>query len=190
MLILCCREWSAQVICQRHPTHQNSSLERPCLYHTQIMRPSSQALSMQSTLLQHGPSTFTTDTRWEVSAEAFQRLFEMADKLDLNGYITPVQAWNRIRDHENFSRLTREKLRALEHNMRPNIRCQGWVNNSLQELLLICDSYAAIMEEAIFEILLDQALSSWRKFIDVSDAMNCLFSRAWRKKQQQISEQG
>ncbi|KAJ5342084.1 hypothetical protein N7541_011208 [Penicillium brevicompactum] len=121
------------------------SLERPCLSRTQVMRPNSQTLSMQGTLLQHAPSTFTTDTRWEVSAEAFQRLFEMADKLDLNGYITPVQAWNRIRDHENFSRLTREKLRTLEHNMGPNIRCQG---------------YAAIMEEAIFEILLDQALSS------------------------------
>jgi hypothetical protein len=80
---------------------------------------------MQGTLLQYAPSTLTTDTRWEVSAEVFQKLFEMADRLDLDGYITPVQAWNRIRDHDSFSRLTREKLKTLENAMRPNIKCQG-----------------------------------------------------------------
>lgn len=80
---------------------------------------------MQGTLLQYAPPTLATDTQWEVSAEVFQKLFEMADRLDLDGYITPVQAWNRIRDHENFSQLTREKLKILENNMRPNIKCQG-----------------------------------------------------------------
>jgi hypothetical protein len=80
---------------------------------------------MQGTLLQYAPSTLATDSRWEVSAEVFQKLFEMADKLNLDGYITPVQAWNRIRDHDNFQQLTREKLKTLENAMRPNIKCQG-----------------------------------------------------------------
>ncbi|CAG8022293.1 unnamed protein product [Penicillium salamii] len=121
------------------------SLERPCLYHTQNAQPNRHTFSMQGTLLQYAPPTLATDTQWEVSAEVFQKLFEMADRLDLDGYITPVQAWNRIRDHENFSQLTREKLKILENNMRPNIKCQG---------------FAAIMEEPIFEILLNQALGS------------------------------
>jgi hypothetical protein len=105
--------------------HQLLRLERPCLSHTQGSQPSGHALSMQGTLLQYAPTSLATDSRWEVSAEVFQRLFEMADKLDLKGYITPVQAWNQIRDHENFSRLTRGKLKTLENAMRPNIKCQG-----------------------------------------------------------------
>ncbi|KAJ5963464.1 uncharacterized protein N7479_003340 [Penicillium vulpinum] len=105
--------------------------------------PSGHAMSMQGTLLQPAPPTLDSDSRWQVSADVFQKLFEMADRLDLNGYITPVQAWNRIRDHEKFPRLSREKLKTLENAMRPNIRCQG---------------FAAIMEEPIFEILLNKAL--------------------------------
>ncbi|CAI7564035.1 unnamed protein product [Penicillium glandicola] len=119
------------------------SLERPCLSHISSAHPSGHALSMQGTLLQLAPPTLDGDSRWQVSAEVFQKLFEMADRLDLDGYITPVQAWNRIRDHENFPRLTRERLKTLESAMRPNIKCQG---------------FAAIMEEAIFEILLSKAL--------------------------------
>jgi hypothetical protein len=57
--------------------------------------------------------------------EAFQRLLEMAGGLDLDGYITPVQAWNRIKIHENFSRMTRGNLDELEASMRPHIKCQG-----------------------------------------------------------------
>ncbi|KAJ5501555.1 hypothetical protein N7453_006372, partial [Penicillium expansum] len=119
------------------------SLERPCLSHISSAHPSGHAVSMQGTLLQLAPPTLDSDSRWQVSAEVFQKLFEMADRLDLDGYITPVQAWNRIRDHENFPWLTRERLRTLENAMRPNIKCQG---------------FAAIMEEAIFEILLNKAL--------------------------------
>ncbi|KAJ5483532.1 hypothetical protein N7530_002778 [Penicillium desertorum] len=107
-------------------------------------QPSGHAVSMQGTLLQLAPPTLDSESRWQVSAEVFQKLFEMADKLDLNGYITPVQAWNRINDHENFPRLTRERLKTLQNAMRPHIKCQG---------------FAAIMEEAIFEILLNKALS-------------------------------
>ncbi|KAJ5870797.1 hypothetical protein N7455_005738 [Penicillium solitum] len=119
------------------------SLERPCLSHISSAHPTGHAVSMQGTLLQLAPPTLDSDSRWQVSAEVFQRLFEMADRLDLDGYITPVQAWNRIRDHENFPRLTRERLKTLENAMRPNIKCRG---------------FAAIMEEAIFEILLNKAL--------------------------------
>ncbi|CAG8891154.1 unnamed protein product [Penicillium egyptiacum] len=101
------------------------SLERPCLSHISSAQPSGHAVSMQGTLLQLAPPTLDSDSRWQVSAEVFQKLFEMADKLDLNGYITPVQAWNRIRDHENFPRLTRERLKALENSMRIHIKCRG-----------------------------------------------------------------
>ncbi|KAJ5608315.1 hypothetical protein N7537_004934 [Penicillium hordei] len=119
------------------------SLERPCLSHISSAHHTGHAVSMQGTLLQLAPPTIDSDSRWQVSAEVFQRLFEMADRLDLDGYITPVQAWNRIRDHKNFPRLTRERLKTLENAMRPNIKCQ---------------EFAAIMEEAIFEILLNKAL--------------------------------
>ncbi|CAG7934955.1 unnamed protein product [Penicillium nalgiovense] len=119
------------------------SLERPCLSHISSAQPSGHAVSMQGTLLQLAPPTLDSESRWQVSAEVFQKLFEMADRLDLNGYITPVQAWNRIRDHENFPRLTRERLKSLQNAMRSHIKCQG---------------FAAIMEEDIFEILLNKAL--------------------------------
>jgi hypothetical protein len=68
--------------------------------------------------------------------EVFQRLLEMANTLDLDGYITPVQAWNRIKNHERFSRMTRGKLDRLETSMKPHIRCQGSVYGRFHCLLL------------------------------------------------------
>lgn len=40
---------------------------------------------MQGILLQLAPPTLDSDSRWQVPAEVFQKLFEMADRLDLDG---------------------------------------------------------------------------------------------------------
>ncbi|KAJ5747855.1 uncharacterized protein N7511_009551 [Penicillium nucicola] len=119
------------------------SLEQPCLYRNQNNQPTGYRSSIESKARQNVPTTLNSDVRWETTVEVFHRLLEMARGLDLDGYITPVQAWNRIKNHEKFERMTRGKLGRLEISMRPHIKCQG---------------FAAIMEEPIFEILLNQVL--------------------------------
>ncbi|KAJ5193633.1 hypothetical protein N7491_000964, partial [Penicillium cf. griseofulvum] len=100
------------------------SLERPCLSHTSGAYPSGNAMSMQGAMLHLAPPTFDSYSRWQVSVEVFWKLSKMADRLDLDGYITPVQAWNGIRDHGKLSWLPRERLKAPENTTRPNIMCQ------------------------------------------------------------------
>jgi hypothetical protein len=64
-------------------------------------------------------------TRWSVPAVELERLLEYSDRLNLDGEITPVEAWQRIRQHPNFSALSREGLEDLRASLLPEVKCYG-----------------------------------------------------------------
>ncbi|GAD95717.1 hypothetical protein CIMG_08996 [Paecilomyces variotii No. 5] len=124
------------------------ALEQPCLNHTrrpQIDEPSGHAMSMQGVLLADAPSTLAHNDGWKVPVSQFRKLFELAGCLGLDGYITPVQAWNRITSRPDLSSITLEHLVSLKEAMACYVKCFG---------------FGAIIEEEIFEHLLNQTLSS------------------------------
>ncbi|KAJ5239300.1 hypothetical protein N7468_003919 [Penicillium chermesinum] len=121
------------------------SLERPCLFHTRAPdtdEPSGHAMSMQGMLLARAPEDLHDQTAWEVPAQQLAKLFELSGSLGLEGYITPVQAWNRINSRLGFPHLPLEKLEALRCAMVPYVKCYG---------------FGALIEEQIFEDLLEEA---------------------------------
>ncbi|KIV93122.1 hypothetical protein PV10_04361 [Exophiala mesophila] len=82
-------------------------------------------------------------TSWQVPAIELERLLECADRLSLDGEITPVEIWWRIRRHPNFPSLTRDGLEALKVLLIPEVDCYH---------------FGAIVNEERFEDLLRQVL--------------------------------
>jgi hypothetical protein len=73
----------------------------------------------------HPSSGLPTGTRWSVPALELEKLLDFSDKLSLNGEITPVEAWQRIRQHPNFEGMTRDGLDALKETLLPEVTCYG-----------------------------------------------------------------
>lgn len=69
-----------------------------------------------------GPS-YPDGTSWMVPAIELERLLECADRLSLEGDVTPVEIWWRIRRHPNFTSLTRNSLDALKVLLIPEVAC-------------------------------------------------------------------
>ncbi|KAJ5168832.1 uncharacterized protein N7482_004426 [Penicillium canariense] len=128
------------------------SLERPCLSHTRAPdteEPSGHAMSMQGILLSGAPQDLHDHTVWEVPARQLEKLFELSGCLGLDGYITPVQAWNRIISRLDITRILDTRLETLRSAMIPYIKCYG---------------FGALMEEEIFEELLETVFGEESKF--------------------------
>ncbi|EXJ69797.1 uncharacterized protein A1O5_06868 [Cladophialophora psammophila CBS 110553] len=70
-------------------------------------------------------SGLPSGTRWSVPAVELEKLLDFSDKLSLEGEITPVEAWQRVRQHPNFGNLTRDGLEALKATLLPEVHCYG-----------------------------------------------------------------
>lgn len=105
------------------------SLEHHCLQHARTSCAntpfSGHVLTFQTPLLSGGPDVLHDNDSWEIPACYLDRLFDLAGALNLEGDITPVQAWNRIKDHPSFYKLTPEGLRNLAVSLRKEVQCFG-----------------------------------------------------------------
>ena len=91
--------------------------------------PTGHALTMQAALLSHA-SRLGSNQHWEIPAVELDRLLNLSFNLDLDGEVTPVQAWNRIRSHPGFRMLTPPALQALGLAIAKEISCFGYVQNN------------------------------------------------------------
>lgn len=80
---------------------------------------------MQGILLSGAPQDLHDQSTWEVSARQLQKLFELSGCLGLDGYITPVQAWNRIISRLDLEQILSSGLESLRSAMIPHIKCYG-----------------------------------------------------------------
>lgn len=64
-------------------------------------------------------------TKWNVPAVELEKLLEFSDRLSLNGEITPVEAWQRIRQHPRFPDLTMAGLEDIRAKLVPEVKCYG-----------------------------------------------------------------
>lgn len=80
---------------------------------------------MQGILLSGAPQELHDDTTWEVPSRQLEKLFELAGSLGLDGYITPVQAWNRIISRLDLAQILDPRLEELRSSMIPHVKCYG-----------------------------------------------------------------
>jgi hypothetical protein len=82
-------------------------------------------MSMQGMLLAGAPLELEDKTTWEVPAQQLDKLFELSGHLGLDGYVTPVQAWNRLMKYFDIASMNLETLEMLRSAMIPHIKCYG-----------------------------------------------------------------
>ncbi|KFX93652.1 hypothetical protein O988_06688 [Pseudogymnoascus sp. VKM F-3808] len=129
------------------------TLESPCLGHIQgnpdePEAPSGHVLTASAPLLFRAPSIaagphICTTTPWEAPSSGLERLLNLSQGLVLDGEVTPVQAWNYIRQRVGPQGLEVEKLRALTEKLLKEVSCHG---------------FGAVVEQGTFESLVFDAL--------------------------------
>lgn len=82
-------------------------------------------MSMQGMLLAGAPIELEDKTAWEVPAQQLDKLFELSGHLGLDGYVTPVQAWNRLMKYFDLASIDIARLEMLRSAMIPHIKCYG-----------------------------------------------------------------
>ncbi|KFY40027.1 hypothetical protein V494_03693 [Pseudogymnoascus sp. VKM F-4513 (FW-928)] len=129
------------------------TLESPCLDHIQgnpnePEAPSGHVLTASAPLLYRAPSVaagphICTTTPWEAPSSGLERLLNLSQGLVLDGEVTPVQAWNYIRQRLGPQGIEVEKLRALTEKLMKEVSCHG---------------FGAVVEQGTFEGLVFDTL--------------------------------
>jgi hypothetical protein len=116
------------------------ALEQPCLYHHQSVNPelanltgTGHHLMVSSPIMRAAPplqgqgktAHIPSSSKWSVPAIELQKLLEFSEGLDLDGEITPIQAWRRIRCHAKFDKLTPTQLETLRESLLSMVQCYG-----------------------------------------------------------------
>ncbi|KAF2712748.1 hypothetical protein K504DRAFT_427344 [Pleomassaria siparia CBS 279.74] len=113
------------------------TLEAPCLHHTQHTAteahlPTGHALTATAPLLFQSPTqpVNTSTTKfppWETPHLGLEKLLSLSFNFELqDGEVTPVQAWQQLREHPEFGGLEIARLRELVGELGKGAKCHGF----------------------------------------------------------------
>ncbi|KAL9023789.1 MAG: hypothetical protein Q9196_006971, partial [Gyalolechia fulgens] len=108
------------------------ALEHPCMQHlphpTDPLSedPSNHSLMLSTPLVSHAPRSFQrSDTNWAANATMIKGLLNLSLSFNLEGEITPVEAWHRLHQHRSFARLDKWAIEKIKADLSANVRCEG-----------------------------------------------------------------
>ncbi|KAF1963204.1 hypothetical protein CC80DRAFT_531032 [Byssothecium circinans] len=131
------------------------TLEAPCLDHVQGAPcsthapagvPTGHALMATAALLHQSPKqpvNTAVHCHWNAPNVSLEKLLELADQIEFEGDIAPVQAWARLQSRRGFGDLELGQLRALTQELLGHMQCYG---------------FGAVIDEYIFESLVEKVL--------------------------------
>ncbi|KAL8931920.1 MAG: hypothetical protein Q9216_007025 [Gyalolechia sp. 2 TL-2023] len=109
------------------------ALEYPCMQHLphpsdpQTKDPSNHTLMLSAPLVSHAPKSFQrSDTNWTANATMIKGLLNLSLSINLEGEITPVEAWHRLRQHPSFARLDKWAIEKIKADLSASVRCEGF----------------------------------------------------------------
>ncbi|KAL8861059.1 MAG: hypothetical protein Q9178_002572 [Gyalolechia marmorata] len=85
--------------------------------------PTNHALLMSTALAAQAPGPPQTNSRWSANGSMIKELLNLASAINLQGEITPVEAWHRLRQHPGFSRLDKWALEKIKGDLSASVRC-------------------------------------------------------------------
>ncbi|KAL5612278.1 hypothetical protein BROUX41_000182 [Berkeleyomyces rouxiae] len=83
---------------------------------------------------------------WDASKSGLARLLELSSQFDLDGEITPVQAWSLITGDERFGQLGREDLVKLAASLGDKVHCFGF--GAVVEDFEVRDAFESILVQS------------------------------------------
>ena len=61
----------------------------------------------------------------DVKMPDLMKLLDLSNRLPLDGEITPIMAWAKIIQHENFGSLSKEDIELMKEELLAKVRCYG-----------------------------------------------------------------
>jgi hypothetical protein len=116
------------------PPNLLPSLESPCLPHididTSTTPETGHAHTVSACLLHNHPSPpgqrLDSSVTWNVPGASIEQLLLLSKSVPLaDGEVTPVQAWEYLRSHEQFAGLEVGRWEALKDKLVGFVRCYG-----------------------------------------------------------------
>ncbi|ODH53039.1 hypothetical protein GX48_00909 [Paracoccidioides brasiliensis] len=124
-------------------------MERCCLYHVHVPdyfeEATGHAMTVLAPMLTGAPPLLNDYTSWQIPAKELDRLFSLSSSLHLDGELTPVQIWMRVKQHQHFHKLKPEHVRKLGKDLIGNVRCYG---------------FGAVIEEKIVTRIMNELFDS------------------------------
>lgn len=106
------------------------ALEHPCMGHVPHPSnnnpdPTGHILLASTPLVANSATAPQLGSQWNASASMIKELLNLSSSINLNGEITPVEAWHRLRGHPNFWKLDLQSLMTLKRELSQGVRCCG-----------------------------------------------------------------
>lgn len=118
------------------------ALEHPCMPHIPYQDPPSadpaNHMMMASTpLMARAPDPPQFNSTWTASGAIIKELLNLSSSINLEGEITPVEAWHRLHDHPDFWKLNRNQIEKLKRELSTAVRCCGYVGPPIAIIIII-----------------------------------------------------
>jgi hypothetical protein len=132
------------------------TLESPCLPHIDVSppTPTNHALTLSACIFHTHPSPpgqrHVSPATWEIPSASIAQLLQLSEAIPLQeGEVTPVQAWDYIRRHDQFAELDVQRWEDLKDKLVRFVRCYG---------------FGGVIERDVFENAVFEAMVVGRVF--------------------------
>lgn len=111
------------------------ALEHPCMSHIPYGNPDSNDpanhMMLASTpLVARAPREPNANQQWTTSGAIIKELLKLSSSINLDGEITPVEAWHLLHNHRDSWRLSQRQVEGLKQELSSAVRCCGYVPQS------------------------------------------------------------
>ena len=107
------------------------ALEHPCMRHLPYPanpptdNPVNHLMMASTPLVARAPDVPRVNQTWTASGAIIKELLNLSSSINLEGEITPVEAWHRLHQHPDFWRLDRKQIETLKRELSSIVRCCG-----------------------------------------------------------------
>ncbi|KAL8670111.1 MAG: hypothetical protein Q9168_005338 [Polycauliona sp. 1 TL-2023] len=105
--------------------------------------PNNHALLMSTALVARGPGPPQLNQSWSADGSMIRGLLNLASAINLQGEMTPVEAWHRLRQYPGFSRLNKWAFENIKARLSAAVECR---------------EFGAVIDEEIFLFTLGNVL--------------------------------
>ncbi|KAL8704865.1 MAG: hypothetical protein Q9201_001981 [Fulgogasparrea decipioides] len=108
------------------------ALEHPCMSHLPhptnppSQDPSNHALLISTHLMSRAPRPPQPDSSWTANGSILRQLLNLSSAINLEGEITPVEAWHRLRQHPGSTTLDKSTVERIKGDLSTIVRCYGY----------------------------------------------------------------
>ena len=91
------------------------------------------------------PQAPAPNTNWSASGAIIKELLNLSSSINLEGELTPVEAWHRLHKHPDFWTLDKQAIETLKRELSPVVRCCG---------------FGAVLDETVFWVALNRVVAA------------------------------